>query len=160
MTADAIEALIAAEELPADYRQVVDQHWRPLAEDIAVRARGKRPLFAGINGAQGSGKSTLCRVLEVLLAEHGLDPALLSGIGVGLPAPIEHPSGRVVLPSFMPSWHNVSLPSLFAAHTDVPVVVDFVVHRDAMVWPMVPAGVSNDKIQVARGGAPIWDRED
>jgi predicted NBD/HSP70 family sugar kinase len=62
--------------------------------------------------------------VQGLLAEHGLDPALLSGIGVGLPAPIEHPSGRVVLPSFMPSWHNVSLPSLFAAHTDVPVVVE------------------------------------
>ncbi len=43
---------------------------------------------------------------------------------------------------------------------DVPVVVDFVVHRDAMVWPMVPAGVSNDDIQVARGIAPTWDRED
>ena len=42
----------------------------------------------------------------------------------------------------------------------MPVVVDFVVHRDAMVWPMVPAGVSNDKIQVARGAAPIWDREE
>src|SRR5690606_6936583 len=27
---------------------------------------------------------------------------------------------------------------------DRPVVVDFVVHRDAMVWPMVPAGTSND----------------
>ena len=34
---------------------------------------------------------------------------------------------------------------------DRPVVVDFVVHRDAMVWPMVPAGTSNDEIQVARG---------
>ncbi|MBI4941311.1 MAG: acetolactate synthase large subunit [Actinobacteria bacterium] len=43
---------------------------------------------------------------------------------------------------------------------DVPVVVDFVVHRDAMVWPMVPAGVSNDDIQVARGMSPTWDRED
>jgi acetolactate synthase-1/2/3 large subunit len=43
---------------------------------------------------------------------------------------------------------------------DVPVVVDFVVHRDAMVWPMVPAGVSNDDIQVARGLSPTWDRED
>jgi acetolactate synthase-1/2/3 large subunit len=43
---------------------------------------------------------------------------------------------------------------------DVPVVVDFVVHRDAMVWPMVPAGVSNDKIQNARGMAPVWDREE
>jgi len=43
---------------------------------------------------------------------------------------------------------------------DLPVVVDFIVHRDAMVWPMVPAGVSNDKIQIARGLSPAWDRED
>jgi len=43
---------------------------------------------------------------------------------------------------------------------DVPVVLDFVVHRDAMVWPMVPSGVSNDQIQVARGLTPVWDRED
>jgi acetolactate synthase I/II/III large subunit len=46
------------------------------------------------------------------------------------------------------------------AVTDRPVVVDFVVHRDAMVWPMVPAGVSNDAIQVARDTAPQWDREE
>ena len=43
---------------------------------------------------------------------------------------------------------------------DVPVVVDFVVHRDAMVWPMVAAGTSNDAIQVARDTAPDWDRDD
>ena len=43
---------------------------------------------------------------------------------------------------------------------DVPVVVDFVVHRDAMVWPMVPAGVSNDDIQIARNMTPEWERED
>ncbi len=43
---------------------------------------------------------------------------------------------------------------------DRPVVIDFVVHRDAMVWPMVPSGVSNDKILNARGAAPVWDRED
>jgi acetolactate synthase-1/2/3 large subunit len=43
---------------------------------------------------------------------------------------------------------------------DVPVVVDFVVHRDAMVWPMVAAGVSNDEIQFARGMTPAWDREE
>ncbi|HNN48590.1 MAG TPA: acetolactate synthase large subunit, partial [Marmoricola sp.] len=37
---------------------------------------------------------------------------------------------------------------------DAPVVVDFRVHRDAMVWPMVPAGTSNDDINYARGLAP------
>jgi len=40
---------------------------------------------------------------------------------------------------------------------DRPVVVDFVVHRDAMVWPMVAAGTSNDDIIVARNMAPDWD---
>ncbi len=43
---------------------------------------------------------------------------------------------------------------------DRPVVVDFVVHHDAMVWPMVPAGTSNDDIQFARDMAPDWDRSD
>ncbi len=43
---------------------------------------------------------------------------------------------------------------------DVPVVVDFRVHRDAMVWPMVAAGTSNDDIKYARGLAPQFDEDD
>ncbi|MGW7824602.1 acetolactate synthase large subunit [Streptomyces puniciscabiei] len=38
--------------------------------------------------------------------------------------------------------------------TDRPVVVDFIVHEDAMVWPMVPAGTSNDDIMAARDVRP------
>ncbi len=43
---------------------------------------------------------------------------------------------------------------------DRPVVVDFVVHKDAMVWPMVAAGTSNDDIKYARDMAPAWDKDD
>ena len=43
---------------------------------------------------------------------------------------------------------------------DMPVVIDFVVHQDAMVWPMVAAGTSNDEIKVARDLAPQWDGEE
>jgi len=43
---------------------------------------------------------------------------------------------------------------------DVPVVVDFRVHRDAMVWPMVAAGTSNDEIKYARDLAPKFDEDD
>ena len=42
------------------------------------------------------------------------------------------------------------------AINDRPVVVDFIVHRDAMVWPMVAAGTSNNDIKFARGLAPDW----
>ncbi|MFI6597967.1 acetolactate synthase large subunit [Nonomuraea sp. NPDC050536] len=43
---------------------------------------------------------------------------------------------------------------------DVPVVVDFVVHQDAMVWPMVAAGTSNDDIKIARHMAPKWSEDE
>ncbi|ASY26600.1 acetolactate synthase large subunit [Candidatus Planktophila versatilis] len=43
---------------------------------------------------------------------------------------------------------------------DQPVVVDFRVHRDAMVWPMVAAGTSNDEILIARATAPDWDSQE
>jgi acetolactate synthase I/II/III large subunit len=45
------------------------------------------------------------------------------------------------------------------AVTDAPVVVDFVVGKDAMVWPMVAAGTSNDDIKIARETAPDFDYE-
>ena len=46
------------------------------------------------------------------------------------------------------------------AINDRPVVVEFVVHKDAMVWPMVAAGTGNDEIKVARDMAPVWDEEE
>jgi acetolactate synthase-1/2/3 large subunit len=46
------------------------------------------------------------------------------------------------------------------AINDAPVVVDFNVHRDAMVWPMVAAGTSNDDIMIAKEMAPDWDSQE
>ncbi|MDR1807887.1 MAG: acetolactate synthase large subunit [Propionibacteriaceae bacterium] len=46
------------------------------------------------------------------------------------------------------------------AISDRPVVVEFVVSKDAMVWPMVAAGASNDDIKIARDLAPKWEEDD
>jgi acetolactate synthase-1/2/3 large subunit len=43
---------------------------------------------------------------------------------------------------------------------DAPVVVDFRVHKDAMVWPMIAGGASNDDIKYARDLAPKFDEDD
>ncbi len=43
---------------------------------------------------------------------------------------------------------------------DRPVVIDFVVGKDAQVWPMVAAGTSNDEIMAARGIRPLFDEDD
>ena len=42
---------------------------------------------------------------------------------------------------------------------DRPVVIDFVVSADAMVWPMVPQGVSNSAVQYAKEHSPEWEGE-
>ncbi len=42
---------------------------------------------------------------------------------------------------------------------DAPVVIDFIVNPDAMVWPMVPAGTSNDALQIARDLKPDFEDE-
>lgn len=78
MSDDPVADLIVQHGLPRSYRQVVDRYWRPLADELARQTDRKKPLIVGINGAQGSGKSTLCAFLEVLLDEHGLKAATLS----------------------------------------------------------------------------------
>jgi acetolactate synthase-1/2/3 large subunit len=43
---------------------------------------------------------------------------------------------------------------------DRPVVIDFVVGKDAQVWPMVAAGTGNNEIMAARGIRPLFDEDD
>ena len=108
----AIEQLIAAEELPADYRATVDACWRPLSEEIAMRAIDG-PLVVGISGAQGSGKSTLCRFLEVLLVEHNQRAATLSLDDLYLPKHERERLANEVHPLFatrgVPGTHDPAL---------------------------------------------------
>jgi acetolactate synthase I/II/III large subunit len=40
-----------------------------------------------------------------------------------------------------------------------PVVIDFVVGKDAQVWPMVAAGTGNNHIMAARGIRPLFDED-
>lgn len=109
----ALAGLIAAEGLPASYRETVARYWRPLAAAIAARSTST-PLIIGISGSQGSGKSTLCRVLEVLLSsEHGLHAATLSLDDLYLTRQERAELARTIHPLFatrgVPGTHDVAL---------------------------------------------------
>ncbi|MGZ3267744.1 MAG: kinase, partial [Croceibacterium sp.] len=110
---DAVAALIASERLPDDYRAVVDDYWRPLADQIARRANATRPLLVGFNGAQGSGKTTLCRFLELLLAERDLNAVTLSLDDLYLPRAERKQAAADHHPLFatrgVPGTHDVEL---------------------------------------------------
>lgn len=65
-----VGAFIAHHRLPASYAGLATNYFLPLAEWIEAkrRTRGKPGLIIGVNGAQGTGKSTLCNFLAQALS--------------------------------------------------------------------------------------------
>lgn len=65
--------------LPESFRVSAQQWFLPLVERLAAKAAtSPSPLVVGINGSQGSGKSTLSSLLASLLTEQGLNSVTLS----------------------------------------------------------------------------------
>ncbi len=59
-----------------------------------------------------------------LLDKADRDVADLAGIGVGLPGPVEHATGRPTNPPIMPGWDGFDVPRFINAELDCVVVVD------------------------------------
>jgi len=77
-----------------------------------------------------------------LLEQAGRGPRDVAGIGVGLPGPVEHATGRAISPPIMRGWDGYSVPAAFAASYAAPVLVDNDVNIMALAeqrrcWPDV-----------------------
>jgi predicted NBD/HSP70 family sugar kinase len=59
-----------------------------------------------------------------LLNSLGEGTTQLCGVGVGLPGPVEHTTGRPANPPIMPGWHDFDVPGYVRHAFDVPVLVD------------------------------------
>ncbi len=59
-----------------------------------------------------------------LLDKAGRDVADLAGVGIGLPGPVEHATGRPTNPPIMPGWDGFDVPGFVTAELDCVVVVD------------------------------------
>ena len=74
-----IDAFLARERLPPEFRALIGQVHAPIAARVAAEARRRgRHLTVGLCGPQGSGKSTLAAVLKGLLDAERLPTAVLS----------------------------------------------------------------------------------
>jgi len=71
VSAEALDRFIAAHRLPASFRTTAARHFEPLADWLRGQLAGHTPFFLGINGAQGTGKSTLAAFLSLSLEESG-----------------------------------------------------------------------------------------
>ena len=60
-----VSDFLSRHQLPASFRDIIEQHYLPLASTLPRIRKGKRLLFLGVNGAQGTGKSTLADFLSM-----------------------------------------------------------------------------------------------
>jgi D-glycerate 3-kinase len=76
---DRIDRFLERHRLPTDFRLLVAEHYEPLVAWLVDKRRSSGPFFLGINGAQGTGKSTLADFFRVALeADHEWRVAVLS----------------------------------------------------------------------------------
>ena len=150
-----LQHFLKTQQLPQHYLSLVTDWYAPLAEEIAsFREQARRPLLVGINGGQGSGKSTLGALLANLLTRlHGLNTIAISiddfylgrisrrdfAASVhpllqtrGVPGTHDVPLMRAVIASLMRGDGEVALPQFDKASDDcVP----------AAAWDVVKAPV-------------------
>lgn len=62
--------------------------------------------------------------VKALLRQTSSKPDALAAIGIGLPGPVEHSSGRPINPPIMPGWDRYDVPGFLQDHFPVPVLVD------------------------------------
>jgi predicted NBD/HSP70 family sugar kinase len=77
-----------------------------------------------------------------LLIDSGRALPDLLAIGIGVPGPVEHRTGRPINPPIMPGWNGYDVPGYLQRHFHVPVLVDNDVNIMALgernvTWPEV-----------------------
>jgi D-glycerate 3-kinase len=114
VTADWLDDFLAAERLPASYRDTVELVCEPLAARAArLRQVRRRTVTLGLCGAQGSGKSTVAAVTRRLLEKRGMSAVTVSLDDFYLPSETRQRLAREVHPLLAvrgpPGTHDVAL---------------------------------------------------
>ena len=149
---DLVAALITQERLPEHFTATVERYFLPLAARIAHKARVlNAPLLVGINGAQGTGKSTLALFLRHLLSEcHGLPCASFSLDDIYLTHAQRSELARTIHPLLqtrgVPGTHDLSLGQR---------TIDALVHAEEKQITPIPAF---DKAIDDRAPLETWSR--
>lgn len=91
--------------------------------------------------------------ISTLLEQVGRPQADLLAIGLGLPGPVQHSSGRPARPPLMPGWDNFDVPGAMQQHFAVPVLVDNDVNIMALgeYWSRQPPAEHMIFVKVATG---------
>jgi predicted NBD/HSP70 family sugar kinase len=99
-------------------------HARLAVTDLAATVLAEHSADVPITDGPDSVLTWLVSAFETLLAETGHTLAQVCGLGLGLPGPVEHTTGRPVNPPIMPGWDGFDVPGWLGDRLGVPVLVD------------------------------------
>ena len=99
-------------------------HGRIALTDLSSRPIHEIAEHLDIKDGPGAVLDWVVAATRRLLEEAGRKQSDLIGIGIGLPGPVEHSSGRPMRPPIMPGWDGYNVPAHVRRAFDVPVLVD------------------------------------
>ncbi|GAA4206992.1 ROK family protein [Streptosporangium oxazolinicum] len=99
-------------------------HHRVAITDLGTTVLAERTADVPIDQGPEPTLAWLAQTFTELLAESGYDLADVGGAGIGLPGPVEYPTGRPVSPPLMPGWDDFPVPERLEERLGVPVLVD------------------------------------
>jgi len=131
-----IQETISTGGRPATRYQLKPANWPLVGIDIGVShcavgildltgriiASSSTPIDIADGPSVVLGQAT--ELVSELLAAQQLDIRDIAAVGVSLPGPVEHTSGRPIDPPIMPGWHNFDVPAYLRKQFDVPILVD------------------------------------
>lgn len=99
-------------------------HGRVALTDLGGKPIGEVAENLDITSGPEAVLDWLTTTTQRLLDESDRDASQLIGIGIGLPGPVEHSTGRPMRPPIMPGWDRYDVPAHVRRAFDVPVLVD------------------------------------
>ncbi len=99
-------------------------HARLAVTNLAGTVLAEETRRARDRPGPGDGARLDRRALPRAAGEVGRGDADVRGIGIGVPGPVEHATGRPRNPPIMPGWDGYPIPERFADRYQVPVLVD------------------------------------
>jgi predicted NBD/HSP70 family sugar kinase len=92
--------------------------------DLSGQVLGQRTVASDIADGPVTVLGRVAAIGIELLGELDRSVDEVAGVGIGVPGPVEHATGRPANPPIMPGWHDVDIPAHLGRQFPGPVLVD------------------------------------
>jgi glucokinase-like ROK family protein len=97
---------------------------RVAVADLASSVLAERDVELDVDAEACTAIEAAAELIDLVLADAGIDPSQIVGAGVGIPGPVDHSTGTVASATILPGWGGVSVRRDLNARLGFPVQVD------------------------------------